>query len=39
MLADLSGDEVEVYLLKAGMVQPTAASADQPRACDAHHHE
>src|SRR5258707_11708015 len=30
MLADVSGDEVERYLLKAGVVQPTAASADQP---------
>ena len=30
MLADFSGDEVEAYLLKAGVVQPTAASADQP---------
>jgi glutaredoxin len=28
MLADVSGDEVEAYLLKAGVVQPTAASAD-----------
>ena len=41
MLADVSGDEVEAYLLKAGLVQPTAADADAPtdRACDAHHHE
>ena len=38
MLADVSGDEVEAYLLKAGVVQPTAASATN-RACDAHHHE
>jgi hypothetical protein len=30
MLADVSGDEVEAYLLKAGVVQLTAASADQP---------
>jgi hypothetical protein len=30
MLADVSGDEVEAYLLKAGVVQPTAACADQP---------
>ena len=30
MLADVSGDEVEADLLKAGVVQPTAASADQP---------
>ena len=29
MLADVSGDEVEAYLLKVGVV-PTAASADQP---------
>jgi len=27
MLADFSGDEVEADLLKAGVVQPTAASA------------
>ena len=41
MLADVSGDEVEAYLLKAGVVQPTVAAADAPtnRACDAHHHE
>ena len=41
MLADVSGDEVEAYLLKAGVVQPTAVVADGPtnRACDAHHHE
>ena len=41
MLADVSGDEVEVYLLKAGVVQPTVVVADAPtnRACDAHHHE
>ena len=39
MLADVSGDEVEAYLLKAGMVQPTTALADAPtnRACNAHH--
>jgi hypothetical protein len=30
MLTDVSGDEVGAYLLKAGVVQPTAASADQP---------
>jgi hypothetical protein len=30
MLAHVSGDEVEAYLLKAGVVQQTAASADQP---------
>ena len=41
MLADVSGDEVEAYLLKAEVVQPSAAAADAPtdRACDAHHHE
>ena len=41
MLADVSGDEVEAYLLKAGVVQPTAVAADAPtnRACDAHHHD
>jgi len=41
MLADVSGDEVEAYLLKAGLVQATTAAADAPtnRACDAHHHE
>jgi glutaredoxin len=41
MLADVSGDEVEAYLLKAEVVQATAAAADAPtdRACDTHHHE
>ncbi len=41
LLADVSGDEVEAYLLKAGLVQPTTAVADAPtdRACDAHHSE
>jgi glutaredoxin len=41
MLADVSGDEVEAYLLKAGLVQPTVVAADAPtnQACDAHHHE
>jgi monothiol glutaredoxin len=41
MLADVSGDEVEAYLLKAGRVQPTVVVADAPtnQACDAHHHE
>ena len=40
MLADVSGDEVEAYLLKAGVVQPTVVAADAPtnQACDAHHH-
>lgn len=41
MLADVSGDEVEQYLLKNGIVQPTAAEADFPtnRACNAHHRD
>ena len=41
MLADVSGDEVEAYLLKSGLVQPTVVAADAPtnRACDAHHHD
>ena len=40
LLADVSGDEVEAYLLKEGLVQPTLVEADAPtdRACDAHHH-
>ena len=35
MLADVSGDEVEVYLLTAGFVKPTNAVATAPtnRAC------
>jgi glutaredoxin len=39
MLADVSGDEVEAYLLKAGVVQPTVVVANAPtdRACDTHH--
>jgi glutaredoxin len=38
MLPDVSGDEVEAYLIKAGLVQPTAAIADAPtnQACEAH---
>lgn len=41
ILADVSGDEVEAYVIKTGLVQPTTAIADAPtnRACDAHHHE
>jgi len=41
MLADVNGDEVEAYLLKAGLVQLTAVVADGPtdRSCDAHHHK
>lgn len=40
MLADVSGDEVESYLLQSGLVQPTEALADAPtnQACGAHHH-
>jgi monothiol glutaredoxin len=40
LLADVSGDEVEAYLLKEGLVQPTEVAADAPtdRACEAHHH-
>jgi len=39
MLADVNGDEVEAYLLQAGLVQLTAVVADAPtdRSCDAHH--
>ena len=41
MLTDVSGDEVEACLLKAGLVQPTVVIAAAPtnQACDAHHHE
>ncbi|MDA0723225.1 MAG: glutaredoxin [Verrucomicrobia bacterium] len=41
MLTDVSGDEVEAYLLKAEVVQPSAAAADAPtnQACDAHNHK
>ena len=41
ILADVSGDEVEAYLFKAGLVQATAAVAAAPtnQACGAHHHE
>ena len=41
MLADVNGDEVEAYLLEAGVLDLTAAVADAPAnwACDAHHHE
>ena len=41
MLADVSADEVEVYLLTAGLVQQSDALTDPPtnQACDAHHHE
>jgi len=39
LLVDVNGDEVEAYLLQAGLVQLTAAVADAPtdRSCDAHH--
>ena len=39
MLADVNGDEVEAYLLQAGLVQLTAVLADAPtdRSCDAPH--
>jgi monothiol glutaredoxin len=39
LLVDVNGDEVEAYLLDAGLVQLTAAVADAPtdRSCDAHH--
>jgi hypothetical protein len=41
MLADVNGDEVEAYLLEAGVLHLTAGVADAPAnwACDAHHHE
>jgi hypothetical protein len=41
ILADVNGDEVEAYLLEAGVLHLTAAVADAPAnwACDAHHHE
>jgi hypothetical protein len=39
MLADVSGDEVEVYLLTAGLVQPADAVTSVPtnRGCADHH--
>jgi len=39
LLVDVNGDEVEAYLLEAGLVQLSAAVADAPtdRSCDAHH--
>ena len=38
LLADVSGDEVEAYLIKAGLAQATTAVAEAPtnQACDAH---
>ena len=40
MLADVSGDEVEAYLLKEGFVKPTDALAEAPtgQGCDPHLH-
>ncbi len=40
MLADVSGDEVEAYLLANGLVQPTDAKADAPtdRGCSDEQH-
>lgn len=37
LLVDVSGDEVEAYLLKAGLAPLTAADAPTDRSCDAHH--
>jgi len=39
ILADVSGDEVEAYLLQVGLVQPTIEVADAPtdQACGLHH--
>jgi len=39
LLVDVNGDEVEAYLLDAGLVQLSVAVADAPtdRSCDAHH--
>jgi len=39
LLADVSGDEVEAYLLKSGLVKPTAAPTSVPtdRGCADHH--
>jgi len=39
ILADVSGDEVEAYLLQVGLVQPTTEEADAPtdQACGVHH--
>ena len=41
MLADVNGDEVEAYLLEAGVLHLTAGVANAPAnwTCDAHHHE
>lgn len=39
MLADVSGEEVEAYMLKTGLVKPTGTQADVPinRGCADHH--
>ena len=39
ILADVSGDEVEAYLLQVGLVQPTTEEADAPtdQCCGVHH--
>lgn len=41
LLVDVSGDEVEAYLLEAGLVERTRVVADAPtdRSCEAHHQE
>ena len=41
LLVDVSGDEVEAYLLEAGLVELTSVVADAPtdRSCEAHHQE
>jgi monothiol glutaredoxin len=40
MLADVSGSEVEAYMLEKGLVEPVSTPADMPtdRACATHHH-
>jgi monothiol glutaredoxin len=40
MLADVSGDEVEAWMLTNNVVEPNDQQPDAPtnRACDAHHH-
>jgi hypothetical protein len=39
MMADVSGDELEAYLLKSGLVKPTTALTTVPtdRGCADHH--
>ena len=39
LLADVSGEEVEAYLLKSGFVKPTTAPTSVPtdRGCADHH--